>query len=1406
MGAHVVRRVQAAGSDLSHSQVPIWVGQQRRPDSPLYNMAFAFVLDGAIDPDAFRVAWRRTIVCSDALRTRVEERGGAALRREGDPHEYETRLEDFSGRPDPEGRFRAWARERCARVLPLGGALVDSVLVRLQADRFGWYLNQHHLVTDASSTVTLFRGVAAEYAAARRGSLDVRTDGSSYYETVDALASYPDPGTREAATAHWRDRLALSDRTVPFYGVRRRELGTRSERLTLVLDDVASRRIRAIAAEPGFESFTAEISIFSVFATLLTAWCHRVSGSSLISLDAPAHGRPTPAAKASLGLFIEMFPFTVTVVPDDSFRTLGAKCLEETRAFLRHALPATCVSAGATVSNVVLNFFSRSFGDFAGVPVRPEWIHSGHSDGVHAVRLQVHDYDGSGRYTLHFDLNEQTFPPARRERVLGHFERVLDAMLADADATIAGVDVLMADEREALLGRFNATAAAPLPTATVAERFERQAARTPDRIAIRQGPREVSFASLQRDVTLAAARLVELGVTPGTRVAVRLTRSIEAVTAILAVLQAHGAYVPIDTSYPEDRIRHILRDSGAAFVLGGGDAAPAVPSPGPALLRMEELLRPDGPPPADAPNGPPRLDDLAYVIYTSGSTGPPKGVLIEHGGFADYLEWAERTYVRGDRLTFPLFTSLAFDLTVTSLFLPLLTGGTLVVYEEPAGPVDTGLVDVVRENAADFIKLTPSHLSLLKQMDLSGSRIRRMVVGGEDFRTGLAAAIHEQLQGAVEIYNEYGPTEAVVGCAIHRYAPESDTSTSVPIGRPADHVQLYVLNDALTPVPEGVPGELCISRYGLARGYHGRAELTERQFVPHPFRAGDRLYRTGDLARFAAAGTLEYLGRADRQLKVSGIRVEPGEIEAALLAHDAVKACVVAEYRRGPVAPRPLPLAHCRHCGIASNVPDVTIAADGICSACRSFEAIRDHAQAYFGSMDDLAAILRQAAAERRGRYDCLLLLSGGKDSTYALARLVEMGLGIYAFTLDNGYISEEAKANIRRVVHALGVDHEFATTPAMNAIFRESLQRFSNVCNGCFKALYTLSTIRARELGIPVIVTGLSRGQFFETRLTEGLFRNGRCSPEEVDAAVLAARKAYHRLDDEVSRSLDVSLFRDDRVFEEIRFVDFYRYCDAGLEEVLSHLQRTLPWMRPSDTGRSTNCLINDVGIYIHQQERGFHNYALPYSWDVRLGHKTRDEAVEELQDEIDLPRVRKILAEIGYDEPTRGAAGLTAYYVAAHDVGAAELRAHLARRLPAPLVPQYLVRLDRLPLTENGKIDFAALPAPSADAAATREHVAAVGAAQERIAAIWRDVLHVDDIDAAATFFELGGTSLGAMEVILRMCDAFEVDLPLQTVFQRPTVPLLAEAVETAIAAEIAALTEEEAERLAGGVPPQS
>jgi len=1378
---------------LTHSQRQIWIGQRLNPASPLYNMAFAFVFPADLRADLFCAAWQRVVDDSDALRTRVvdDEHGGPrwTLSPRGRP--TEVRALESSG--DPAGDFHRFCEARCARALPLDGDLVDSVLVRLADGRTGWYLNQHHLVSDAWSTQLLYRQVAAHYEAGLRPGRPGPPSLSAYYPTV---ATLPGGSTmRASAVEHWAERRARAARSIPMYGRSAIPAWTASTRLTFELDEERSRAMDTRSRDAGLSALSEGVSRFALFATLLASWLQRISGRADIGFDAPVAGRPTAEARRALGVFIEMFPFPVTVERDDTFRTLGARCLEEAMLLLRHALPATSAPSGATASTVVLNHVPGAFGTFAGLPAAVQWIHSGHGDTVHALRLQVHDFAGAGRYVLHFDFNDAALDDRLRRRSLGHFERLLDAFLEDPDRAIAAIDIRTDDERRACAA-LSATGRAPLPQQSVIAMFEARAALEPQRVALRQGSAAVRFDELRQQADALAATLIAHGVGSGDRIAIAGRRSILAVVAILATLRARAAYVPLDPSVPPSRLEYLVDDSGARVVLLGEGVPPGVVTPGPLVLDVAEGIRAGTGTKVTRPR--PALDELAYLMYTSGSTGQPKGVLIDHDGLADYLCWAERRYVRGDRLVFPLFTSLAFDLTVTSLFLPLITGGTLAIYPEPDGPVDSALVDVARENAVDLIKLTPSHLSLLRRVGLEGSRIRRMVVGGEDLKTALAAAVHAQLHGEVDIHNEYGPTEAVVGCVAHQYDPAADTGPSVPIGVPADHVRVEVLNEALTPVPEGVPGELWVSRHGLARGYHRLPDLTSERFQPHPDRPGERRYRTGDLVRMRDPATLEYLGRMDHQVKISGFRVEPGEVEAALLSVPGIEQCAVIPHRR-PAAESSTSAAarSCARCGLPSNYPRVTFDAEGVCSLCRSYDAIKDHAQAYFKTLADLRALFRPSAGTRTSDYDCLMLYSGGKDSTYALCQLVEMGLSVYAFTLDNGFIAEGAKENIRRVTTHLGVPIEFARTTAMNAIFRDSLARFSNVCNGCFKTIYTLGILRARELGTRFVVTGLSRGQMFETRLSEEMFRDGRRRPEEVDTAVLAARKAYHRAPDEVSRLLDVRPFQDDGIFEEVQVVDFYRYCDVAMEEMLAYLERTVPWVRPADTGRSTNCLINDAGIYVHKKERGYHSYALPYSWDVRLGHKTREAALHELDDDIDPVRVRTLLSTIGYEEPdaVNDQPSLAGFYVATGDMSEQALREQLAERLPAHFIPLRLQRVDVIPLTPNGKVDENALVAQARDRQDQAPYTAPEGPVEEFLAAVWRDELGVERVGSADSFFERGGTSLTAMQMIIRVCREFDIDLPLATVFTHPTLGALARVAEDRILADADADADEPA-----------
>jgi amino acid adenylation domain-containing protein len=947
-------------------------------------------------------------------------------------------------------------------------------------------------------------------------------------------------------------------------------------------------------------------------------------------------------------------------------------------------------------------------------------------------------------------------------------------------------------DHRTLVVEYNATVA-PYPSEkTIIDLFREQAERTPDAEAIRFGDEKLTYRQLNERSNQMAALLTTIDTGPS-QIVLFMEHSIEVVVAILGILKSGGAYVPVDAATPKGRLATILKDiakgsSGQApLVITQESLQSAVSSDLAKVLVLDAKFDLVSAQPKTDRVSAATPDGLAYIIFTSGSTGTPKGVMIEHRSLLNYIWWAARVYSSGEPLSWPLFSSLAFDLTVTTLFTPLITGGRIVVYRGDPGAQSMVVLKVIDDDATDIMKLTPAHLAMIRDRELATTRLRKFIVGGDDFKTELARDITNAISHPLEIYNEYGPTEATVGCMIHRFDIEQDHSTSVPIGVPAANAGIYVLGEGYIPTPPGTIGEIFIAGDGLARGYFNRPDLTHERFFtitdPRDGISHLRLYKTGDLARWSSEGRLDFLGRADHQVKVGGARVELGEIEARLLRHPDIHDCAVVAVATSTARPA-TQVRYCERCGVSSDLPGTTFDAVGVCNLCRAFDTYVDKAQTYFKTPEDLQILIREMQAQRKGPYDCIVLLSGGKDSSFMLCKLVAMGVKPLTFTLDNGFISEGAKANIRRLVNSLGVDHYWGSTPYMNEIFVDSLKRFANVCNGCFKTIYTLATNVARDKGIGYIVTGLSRGQFFETRLTEEVFKRDDYDPAQLDALVADARKEYHRREDAVSRYLDVDVFRNDAIFEQVKFIDFYRYWSVPLEDMLEFLKTQAEWDRPADTGRSTNCLINDVGIYVHKKQRGHHNYALPYSWDVRLGQKTRNEAIEELNDDLDVPRIKEIMAKIGYVEPAAaedGMARLVAYYVSSKQLTVAALRAHLAEDLLESMMPTHFVRLDRMPLTTNGKIDRAALPEPTAENIQSAEDfVAPVTATEKKLAALWCDLLKIDSIGRNDNFFGLGGHSLLVMRAVSRMRESFGVDVQLRNLFERPTVAGLAEVID--------------------------
>ncbi|WP_246668318.1 non-ribosomal peptide synthetase [Bradyrhizobium elkanii] len=463
--------------------------------------------------------------------------------------------------------------------------------------------------------------------------------------------------------------------------------------------------------------------------------------------------------------------------------------------------------------------------------------------------------------------------------------------------------LLKDSDHQALVVDYNATAARYPSDRTIIDLFRDQATRSPDAEAIRFGNATLTYRQLDERSNQMAAYLSSTGVGPGRIAVVFMEHSIEVVVAILGVLKSGAAYVPVDAATPKGRIATILQDISngtdgrAPVAITQSRLRSGIPpnladifvldADFDSIMNQPASVRPS----AATPGG------TAYIIFTSGSTGTPKGVEIEHRSLVNYIWWAARVYSSGESLAWPLFSSLAFDLTVTTLFTPLITGGRIVVYLGDPGVQSMVVLKVIDDNAVDIIKLTPAHLAMIRDRNLETTRLRKFIVGGEDFKAALARDITNAIPHPIEIYNEYGPTEATVGCMIHRFDTDRDQSASVPIGVPAANAGIYVLSKEYQPTGPGIIGEMFIAGDGLARGYFNRPDLTDERFRtvadPRDGRSKLRLYKTGDLARWNSEGRLEFLGRADHQVKVGGTRIELGEIEARLLKHPDVQECAV---------------------------------------------------------------------------------------------------------------------------------------------------------------------------------------------------------------------------------------------------------------------------------------------------------------------------------------------------------------------------------------------------------------------------------------------------------------------------------------------------------------------------------
>jgi enterobactin synthetase component F len=841
---------------LTAPQQALWFAQLLDPANPSYLCAHRIDLAGPVDPDRLAAAILRVTADTDALHTGFATEGDEVWRVDV-PAAGPERVD----LPD-ERAVTDWIDADLGRALPLTGApLVRQALLHVQG-RTIWYFRAHHLLLDGYGFAMVTERIADAYRGRELPAFRTHDDLVAAEEKYDKA---------ERDRAFWLARLdgagepvTLTQRPAPLahhYAHRHTELPAE-----------AATAIRATADRLG-------VTWAEVAYAITALYLHRITGATGLTLGMPVSGRLGTAAAKVPSSVVNVLPLRLAVT--GTVRDLVHAVRDELRAAARHQRyryewlqrDLGLVGTGRRLFGPQVNVkpFRRTLDLGDGVTARVHYLATGPTDDLEVtVGLDT----DTGRLDLTVDANPDAYAKAELD---GHFAR-LAALVSrfaevDPDTPASDVDILTEAERELVLHTWNGTAH-DVPETTLTDLLETQAAGSPRAAAVRAEGREISYADLHARADRLARWLTVRGARPGKLVAVALPRGVDLMVALLGVLKSGAGYLPLDLSYPADRLAFMVEDAQPVAVLRELPALDDVPE---IALNL------------------PKPDDIAYAIYTSGSTGRPKGVLVPHRGIVNRLLWMQHEYglTTGERVLQK--TPSGFDVSVWEFFWPLITGATLVM-AKPEGHRDPAyLARLIVDENVTTCHFVPSMLRVFLAEESAAhtaGTLRRVICSGEELPEDLVRAFHRTI--GCELHNLYGPTEASVDVTYWPCTP-ADPPGPVPIGRPVWNTRIHLLDAGGRPVPPGVPGELYIAGRQVAAGYLNRPELTAERFLPDPWGApGDRLYRAGDLAKWRPDGALEFLGRADGQVKIRGFRVELGEIEAVLTDHPAVDRVAVA--------------------------------------------------------------------------------------------------------------------------------------------------------------------------------------------------------------------------------------------------------------------------------------------------------------------------------------------------------------------------------------------------------------------------------------------------------------------------------------------------------------------------------
>jgi enterobactin synthetase component F len=863
--------------DLTATQAAIWLDQQLFIGKPIYNTGQALTIRGRLRVDLFEIALRETVAESPSLR----------LPPWSGPVPFDLMLLDFREEKDPLTAADHWMRIEMGEVISLEDpALFRFALIRISEDHTLWFQKFHHIIIDATGRRLLSDRTACRYRALRFGEPLSAMNAAIPDELLDAERCYAASSDHEADRSYWLQQFAQWPG--PLLEINRQNTGRvksgRHARITFTLQRADFTRLEAAARQVGSSAFRAIIALtFAAFARLYDRYD--------IVLGLELANRSDARAKQTIGFIARPLPMLLTLSHTMTIAD-AVRHIDEVRArnYPHRHFPVQELARELGITrkghhglfDIIVNYIPAAYDfKFEDLPVEITNLSYGFTV---PWTVTIADTGPTRDLDVSIDTDPGLIPADMAARLATCLEILLLRGFEDPACPLASLPIMPEATREQVLG-FAAGETSSLPEGTtLATLCAEQAERTPDAIALMFGEQQLSFATLHEQAARLARRLAAHGVRPGVIVGIALPRTPTLVIAVLAVHKAGGAYLALDPSYPAERIRFIVADAAAPVILTNATLAPVFTDSGARLLLETE------PQTTEAEIAEPvaaRPGDLAYVLYTSGSTGRPKAVGIEHRNLINLISWG-RSIVSEAELRGLLFsTSLNFDLSAFEMFLPLVFGGCIILVENLLT-----LQSAPQREKVRFVNTGPSLLDALLRTGCLPPGVTTIILAGEKLSRHLATSVFEAAPG-IRLLNCYGPTETTVYSSWAFIDPAARSEPT--IGRAIWNTTLHVLDTGRALVPPGAGGELFIGGAGVAQGYLGRSDLTAERFLPNPYGPG-QLYRTGDRVRWRADGELEFLGRADDQMKINGIRIEPGEIEATLLALPGIAAAVVTLY------------------------------------------------------------------------------------------------------------------------------------------------------------------------------------------------------------------------------------------------------------------------------------------------------------------------------------------------------------------------------------------------------------------------------------------------------------------------------------------------------------------------------